>query len=89
VTVLGDDPEYETAVNAARYQIGVLERQADGESDAAKIVSAKLKEADALMADNQVIEARKIWYSLVELYGDNSELKPLIDQAQQQLIENN
>lgn len=88
VTVLDDDPDYETAVNAARYRISELEEQAEGESDAAKIVKAKLKEADALMDDNQVVEARKIWYSLVELYGDNSDLKPLIDQAQQRLIEN-
>lgn len=88
VTVLGDDPEYETAVNAARFQIGVLEEQAEGESDAAKIVRNKLKQADQLLADNQVVEARKIWYSLVELYGDNSDLKPLIDIAQQRLTEN-
>ncbi len=88
VTVLGDDPEYETAVHAARYRIAELEKQADGVSDAAKIVQARLDEADALLAENQFVEARKIWSSLVELYGDNSELKPLIDQAQQRLTEN-
>ncbi|QEF97157.1 Serine/threonine-protein kinase PknA [Stieleria maiorica] len=88
VTVLGDDPDYETAVNAARYQIAALEEKAAGESDAAKIIRARLEEADQLLADNQVVEARKIWYSLVELYGDNSDLKPLIDIAQQRLMEN-
>ncbi|WP_182867553.1 serine/threonine protein kinase [Rhodopirellula sp. JC639] len=88
VTVLGDDPDYETAVNAARYQIAVLEEKSADESDAAKIVRARLEEADQLLADNQVVEARKIWSSLVELYGDNSDLKPLIDIAQQRLMEN-
>ncbi|QDV86822.1 Serine/threonine-protein kinase PknA [Stieleria magnilauensis] len=88
VTVLGDDPEYETAVNAARFQIAILETKSAEESDAAKIVQARLDEADVLLSENQVVEARKIWYSLVELYGDNSDLKPLIDIAQQRLMEN-
>ncbi|KAA5545363.1 serine/threonine protein kinase [Roseiconus nitratireducens] len=88
VTVLGEDSQYETAVNAARYQIAILEKKASGETDAAKIVQNKLDEADELLANNRVVEARKIWYSLVELYGDNSNLKPLIDQAQKRLAEN-
>ncbi|MEL7337704.1 MAG: protein kinase, partial [Planctomycetota bacterium] len=74
VTVLGDDPDYEVAVNAARFQIAVLEQNAAGDSDAAKIIQAKLDEADALVAENRVDEARQIWDSLVELYADNSEL---------------
>lgn len=88
ITVLGDDPEYETAVNAARYQIAILEREGVGESDAAIIVSAKLDEAEQLLEENRVVEARKIWYSLVELYGDNSEVKQLIARAQERLAEN-
>jgi tetratricopeptide (TPR) repeat protein len=88
VTVLGDDPEYETAVNAARYQIAVLDQNSIGDSDAARIIQTRLDEADQLLAENRVLEARKIWDSLVELYGDNSELRPLIDIAQQRLAEN-
>ncbi|OYP37750.1 serine/threonine-protein kinase [Rhodopirellula sp. MGV] len=87
VTVLGDDADYETAVNAARYKIGVLGEQSEQASDARKIVQRRLEEADELLAEGQVVEARKIWYSLVELYGDNSELKPLIDIAQSKLAE--
>ena len=85
VTVLGDDPDYEVAVNAARYQIEVLQQNAAGDSDAAKIIQAKLDEADALMAEDRAEEAREIWSSLVELYADNSELQPLVKIAEKRL----
>lgn len=88
ITVLGEDEDYRVAVNAARYQIGLLESMAEQQDEAEQLVRAKLKEADELMAENKVVEARKIWYSLVELYADNSSLKPLIDQAQKRLQEN-
>lgn len=88
VTVLGDDEDYRVAVNAARFQIGAIESKATEQNEAAEIVRTRLEEADQLLAENKVIEARKIWYSLVELYADNSNLKPLIDQAQQRLQEN-
>lgn len=86
VTVLGSDPDYATAVDAARHQIAILEKKSEGENDASKIVQTQLDKADLLLADNQVVEAKKIWDSLVELYGDNSDLKPLIDRARQRLL---
>ncbi len=88
ITVLGDDSEYEVAINAARYQIGSLEKSGVEVSEASRIVQKRLDEADALLAENRVVEARKIWYSLVELYGGNSDLDPLIRRAQQRLREN-
>ncbi|MCD0461566.1 serine/threonine protein kinase [Roseiconus lacunae] len=87
VTVLGEDAEYETAVNAARYKIAILKDQAGKDSDARKIVQNRLDEADQFLAEGRVVEARNIWYSLVELYGDNSDLKPLIDVAQSKLAD--
>ena len=87
ITILGESEEYETAVNAARYQIAKLEDQSVVEDDATQIVRQKLDEADALMSDGRVVEARKIWYSIVESYGDNSNLAPLIREAQSRLAE--
>lgn len=87
VTVLGDDPDYATAVNAARLQIADLEQKAAGQTDAAIIVQSRLDEADAYVAEDQIDEARKIWTGLVELYGDHAELQSLIEIAQQRLIE--
>jgi hypothetical protein len=88
ITVLGDDGEYKIAVNAAYYQIGTLEKSGVETSEASKIVQKRLDEADNLLAENRVVEAREIWYSLVELYGGNSDLDPLIQRAQERLREN-
>ena len=88
ITVFGDDSEYKVAVNAAKYQIGVLEKSGVGVSEASKIVAKRLDEADELLAANRVVQARKIWYSLIELYGGNSDLDPLIARAQERLREN-
>jgi hypothetical protein len=87
ITVLSGDPEYIVAVNAAHYQIKVLEKSAVGASEASRIVQRRLDEAEQLLAENRIVEARKIWYSLVELYGGNSDLDPLIARAQSRLRE--
>ncbi|NND99260.1 MAG: serine/threonine protein kinase [Pirellulaceae bacterium] len=85
LTVLGDDPDYKVAANAARAQIALLEKTDIQETEASRIVRRRLEEADRLMAAGRVVEARKIWYSLVELYGDNTNLIPLINRAQERL----
>ena len=87
ITVLGDDDEYKVTVNAAAAQIAVLEKSGSQNTEASRVVQRKLKEADELMLDGRVVEARKIWYSLVELYGDNSDLSPLIKRAQSRLAD--
>ena len=86
VTVLGEDPQYEVAVNAARQKIGEIESQGASKTEAVKIVQSKLDEADRLQEEGRVVEARKIWYSLIELYGNNSELAPLVAKAQSRLM---
>ena len=85
ITVLGSDKEYEVAVHAAAAKIAALEKTGSQDTEASRIVRKQLEKADALMKSGRVIEARKIWYSLVELYGNNSDLAPLIDRAQQRL----
>ena len=85
VTVLGEDPQYRVAVNAARRRIGEIESRGTLETEAVKIVQSKLDEADRLQAEGQVVEAKKIWYSLIDLYGNNSELAPLVAKAQSRL----
>jgi len=85
VTILGDDPQYQVAVHAARKQIAEIEDRGSEKTEAALIVQAKLKEADELLENGQVVEAKKIWYSLIDLYGNNSELAPLVAKAQSRL----
>lgn len=86
ITLLDDsDKKARPFVNLARRQVSRIE---SGESDSgqrAKIVEGKLKEAEALSMQGKSIEARKIWYSIVELYQENQEMQAFVERAQSQL----
>lgn len=84
-TLLGDDPKYKPFVNLARRQIGRIREQKTDAGEASRIVQAKLQEADDLLTKGNVVAARDIWYSIVELYGTNSDVAPLVKIAQQKL----
>lgn len=84
-TLLGDDPQYRPFVNLARRQIAVIKEAAPGEDEAAAIILAKLDEADKLVQAGKVVSARNIWYSVIELYGNNDNVAPLVARAQDRL----
>ena len=84
-TLLGEDPEYIPFVNLARRQIALIESEGVKEGEAARIIQSKLDEADRLYESGQVVGARKIWYSVVELYGNNGNVAPLVGNAQARL----
>lgn len=86
-TLLDDDPKYRPYVNLARRQIARIEGKDYGEYEAAKIIQAKLSQADTELAAGNVVAARQIWYSIVELYGNNDNVAPLVAKAQQRLAE--
>ncbi len=88
VTVLGDDEKYKVAVNAAKAKIASLEKTSEKDTEASRIVRDQLDKADKLLKESRLVEARKIWYSLIDLYGNNTELAPLISEAQERLQEN-
>ncbi len=84
-TLLGGDPEYRPYVDLARRQIALIESRGVEEDEATRIIQAKLAEADQLHESGKVIAARKIWYSVIELYGNNQNAAPLVAKAQQRL----
>jgi serine/threonine protein kinase len=84
-TLLGDDPKYKPYVNLARRQISRLRGKIDSGGEAARIIQQKLAEAERLARQGNVIGARTIWYSIVELYADNADVGPLVQTAQQRL----
>ncbi len=87
-TLLGDDAKYRPYVNLARRQIARIEFEGVEADEAARIIESKLDQADELMKSGKVIAARQIWYSLVELYGNNDNVAPLIAKAQERLAGN-
>ncbi len=57
------------------------------QDEAARIIQAKLEEADQLHESGKVVAARKIWYSVVELYANNQNVAPLVAKAQERLAD--
>lgn len=87
-TLLGDEEKYQPYVNLARRQMARIEKDGIEADEAAQIIQAKLDQADELMKSGKVIAAKQIWYSLVELYGNNDNVAPLIARAQERLAGN-
>ncbi|MEO1618016.1 MAG: serine/threonine-protein kinase [Planctomycetota bacterium] len=87
ITVLGDDPDYLIAVNAAKKERDRLREEAESDTSAEKLVRSKLEKADSLAQEGRIEEAKAIWESLVDLYDNNSQLESLIDQAKLRLNE--
>ncbi len=93
VTLLGgdemsDDPGYRPFVNLARRQIAKIENEGTDTDEATRIVQAKLNEADREFNSGNVVAARRIWYSIIELYGNNTNVAPLVTRAQERIAGN-
>ncbi|TWU63350.1 Serine/threonine-protein kinase PknA [Crateriforma conspicua] len=85
VTLLADQDQYRAFVNLARRQIAQIESTGQKGGEAAGIIIAKMKEADSAYRSGNVIAARKIWYSIIDLYADNAAVAPLVQQAQDRI----
>lgn len=84
-TLLSGQPQYKPFVMLAERQIQRIRARNSELGEAARIVQTKLNEADQLQQRGNVIAAREIWYSIIELYGNNSDVAPLVQQAQAKL----
>lgn len=84
-TLLANDPQYKPYVNLAKRQVATIRGQSKQVGEAARIVRTKLAEADQLFGQGNVVAARDIWYRVIELYGDNADVAPLVQTAQDRL----
>ncbi len=75
------DPSEQAYVNAARANARRIKASPESRQDPKEIVQAQLARAQTL----NPLAARRLLESIVELYRDNSELAPLVEQARQQL----
>jgi serine/threonine-protein kinase len=85
IQVLGDDEESRPYANLARRQKAQIEGASDGKPDRLQIVNAALDKADELYQAGQVVEANKTWNSIISLYENNQELRPLVKKARARL----
>ena len=87
-TLLADNETYKPFVNLARRQIASIEENGVEQSEAARIIQGKLDQADESLQNGNIIAARKIWYSIVDLYGNNGNVAPLVSKAQKLIADN-
>jgi serine/threonine-protein kinase len=87
IQVLGTAPESRPYVNLARRQKAQIESASDGKLDRLKVVGDAMQRAESLYKDGNVMEARKIWNSVISLYGNIRELKPQVRKARARLAD--
>ncbi len=80
VELLKDEQDARPFVNLARRRIRQLEETA-GKTDRVALVLRKLAQADELYRNGRIIEAQKIWHSIVNLYGRLRDMKPYVQVA--------
>ena len=82
--LLSDKGEDRPYVNLARRQIAAIESDRSA-YDQSAFLEKRLADAEKLAAKGEIIEAGKIWRSIVNLYGNKQELSHVVKQAQSRL----
>jgi hypothetical protein len=62
-----------------------IESSSAGKPDRIKIVADAMQRAEELYKAGNVVEARKMWNSIISLYGNNKELIPQVRKARARL----
>ncbi len=84
VDLFAEHGEDRPFVNLARRQIAALEKDRSPEGRV-RFVEERLADAEQLAVEGRLVEARKIWSSIVSLYGSNREFEVQVERAQLQL----
>src|SRR5262249_48624522 len=77
----GEGEKSRPYVKLARRQMAQIESSSEGKPDRLKIVDDAMKKAEAHYKAGNVLEAQKIWKSIVSLYRNNRELTPRGEKA--------
>jgi serine/threonine-protein kinase len=84
-TILQNDKEAAPIRSLARWRADAIRQEIGGKFDRASFINGKLVEADDLMVSGKSFEARKLWESIVELYGSNPEFSKQVSTAEAKL----
>lgn len=87
IQVLGDKSEMRPYVNLAKRQMREIESSNAQPPDRIQIVADAMKKAEDFYKEGNGVEARKIWKSIIALYGSNSELRPQVRKARARLAD--
>ncbi|MEL7264037.1 MAG: hypothetical protein AAFP69_04385, partial [Planctomycetota bacterium] len=84
-TLFADADSMRPYVMLAQRQIASLQETEGQPMAAADIIMEKLREADRLDGRSEIVQARKIWYSIENLYKGNAAVERLVLIAQERL----
>ena len=84
IDLLPPDGKDRVYLNLARRQIAAIERDTSPE-DRIRFVEQRLAEAERVASQGRLVDARKIWNSIVTLYGQNREFSVQVERAQARL----
>ena len=85
VKLLSDKETDRPVINLARRQIRAIESSPLDANQLQKLLIAKLDEASKLYENSNVVAAKQIWESIVNLYEGNRNLTTLVTKAQERL----
>lgn len=85
VKLLADNEEDKPIINLARRQLQAIEATPLDGNQLKNLLLSKLDEADKLYERSDVVGAKQIWQSIINLYEGNQELTPLVNQAETRL----
>lgn len=86
VKILSDDENDRPIINLARQRLRAIEAAPPDANQLQKLLIAKLEEANKLYDGSDVVGAKQIWESIVNLYEGNRDLTPLVSKAQERLV---
>ncbi|HUY35520.1 MAG TPA: protein kinase [Pirellulales bacterium] len=87
IQLVPDTGEDRPLVHLARRQVESLTRGGTHSDDSAHFIESRLTRADELVEQGQTVEAHEIWTSIVNLYRDSKQLRPLVEKAQRRLAD--
>ena len=83
--LLGNDPEYQPAIDAAEIQLAELDAATEEETELRGLFQERLDEANQMLSKGKEEHAALIWEGLVEFYEGEPEVADLVAIAKERL----
>jgi len=80
-----EDDEDRSYVNLARQRSKLIRSAEDLGQDPASFIKEQLERATLLAESGSLLKARRLLRGVISLYGENQELRPVVDRAREQL----
>ena len=87
VNLLKDEENERAFVNLARKRIAEIEAKPPSGEELRMLLKRKLEQAEKLYRDGNTVGAKQIWEGIINLYRQNKEVQPIVEEAQKKIDE--